>query len=239
MKEAKPGSCIASSHSDVALLLETKSNRPSPPHCRGQMRHGGGRLCLCKSDTVRACKAVGVCACVWGHARTLMDAYGGVRRHQSCLKTTVLAKWQRPDPAAPPAETLQTPYLRPPNTHPPAFPPVTPSPLHPHQLSLLYLQAPISLHTHTHTVPDMHTPPQNPGPHSHSLTHRCHTSLQIKFTLGPPLSKKPKERQRGNEIEGLTSLPGSRAHDRHLLNPFIHMSQDFTKVHAYLSASLC
>lgn len=80
---------------------------------------------------------------------------------------------------------------------------------------------------------------QNPEPHSHSLTRPCHTSLQIKFTLGPPLSKKPKERQRRNEIERLTSLPGSRAHDRHLLNPFIHMSQDFTKVHAYLSASLC
>lgn len=167
----------------------------------------------------------------------------GVHRHQSCLKRTVLAKWQRPDPAAPPAETLQTPYLPPPNTpsclptrHPLTPPPHPPIPIN-SAFSTFKPQFPF---THTHPRPtDMHTPPQNPGPHSHSLTHRCHTSLQIKFTLGPPLSKKPKERQRGNEIEGLTSLPGSRAHDRHLLNPFIHMSQDFTKVHAYLSASLC
>lgn len=138
------------------------------------------------------------------------------------------------------SDTLSAP---PPNTpsclptrHPLTPPPHPPIPIN-SAFSTFKPQFPF---THTHPRPtDMHTPPQNPGPHSHSLTHRCHTSLQIKFTLGPPLSKKPKERQRGNEIEGLTSLPGSRAHDRHLLNPFIHMSQDFTKVHAYLSASLC
>lgn len=123
------------------------------------------------------------------------------------------------------------------NTHPPVFPPVT-APPHPSSA----IDSAFSTFAHEPQFPPPTPPPhaaQNPEPHSHSLTHPCHTSLQIKFTLGPPLSKRPKERQRGNEIEGLTSLPGSRAHDRHLLNPFIHMSQDFTKVHAYLSASLC
>lgn len=149
-----------------------------------------------------------------------------------------MAKWRHPNPAAPPTETLQTPYL----THPPppnlqhgtlsVFPPVTPPP---HPSSPIY--SAVSAFAQECQFP-LHAA-QNPEPHSHSLTHPCHTSLQIKFTLDPPLSKRPKERQRGNEIEGLTSLPGSRAHDRHLLNPFIHMSQDFTKVHAYLSASLC
>lgn len=150
----------------------------------GWIRHrervwGGGSVCMC----VRGYK--------WG-----LHAHGcirGVLRHQSCLKKTVLAKWQRPNPAAPPTETL--------HTHPPLSPLTLPSPIN------------SAFGTFAHK-------PQNPEPHSHSVTHPCHTSLQIKFTLGPPLSKKPKERQRGNEMEGLTSLPGSRAHDRHLLNPF-------------------
>lgn len=102
------------------------------------------------------------------------------------------------------------------SSHKPQFPITTPPPP-PHP-------------SHPHST-------QNPEPHS--LSHSHHTSLQIKFTLDPPPSSDPKERPRGEEIEGLTSLPGSRAHDRHLLKPFIHMSRDFTKVHAYLSTSLC
>lgn len=142
-----------------------------------------------------------------------------------------MAKWQHPNPAALPTNAPLTSYLKPPTTH-------TPLSSHPSPHLLTPLSPPTQpTFAHKPQFP-LHTAP-NPEPCSHSLIHPCHISLQIKFTLGPPLSKKPKERQRGNEIEGLTSLPGSRAHDRHLLNPFIHMSQDFTKVHAYLSASLC
>lgn len=102
-------------------------------------------------------------------------------------------------------------------SHHPTRHPFIPSPLSPNSL-------PFSTQVcFPSRIPPLCTPNQESQPFS--VTHLCHTSPRIKFTLGLPLSKKPEERQRRNEIERLTSFPGSRAHDRHPLNRlYTHVS---------------
>lgn len=127
------------------------------------MCHGGGWSCLCKSDRARACEAVGVCACVYGHARVWgrpASSRMGMGRTSSLilLKEDSVGKVAAPRSSCSPHRDIQTPYLTPPsNTPPHVFPPVTPSPLHPHQLSLLHLSPNFPSLTHR-------TPPKTQNP---------------------------------------------------------------------------
>lgn len=177
---------------------------------------------VCVIQTWSTCEAMAGCACVCSPAPSQWSP--ACSSSLILLKKTVLAEWQ-PLSCSLHRDASETSSEPPLNKHPLRFytrsfnPTPQPSRLQffpPGLASLFFLE-----------------------PESFSVKQPCCTSLQIKFTLGSPPSKNPKGRKGGNEMAGLTSLPGSRAHDRHLLNPFIHMSQDFTKVHAYLSASLC
>ena len=103
----------------------------------------------------------------------------------------------------PPTNTLLTSHLTP-SRHPTASL-LQPSPLH--------------LRSPTHC-------PKSREPHSHSLTHRCHTSLQIKFTLCPPLSKKRRERRRGGWDGGADIITRQQSTWLSSITPFYtHVSE--------------